>query len=95
MSNDPKRYCAIVFIGGGSSWVYGPKVEGLAVKAGKQAKADWKSLFQMKKKQEFNVVLIDTLGFDGWIAHSGKILGTTRDSEPVELQPLKVETVTV
>jgi hypothetical protein len=95
MTTDPKRYCAIVFIAGGSSWLYGPKMEGLAVKAAKLAKCDWGGLFKFEKKQKFNVVLVDTLGFDGWVAHSGQIFGTKRGAEPVELKPVKVETVTV
>lgn len=96
MTQDPKRYCGIVFIGGGSSWLYGPKVEGLAVKAAKLAKEDWGGIFKFDKRQKLNVVIVDTLGYDGWFANAGEgIFGTKKGNEPVKLEPLKVETVIV
>lgn len=68
MSNQDKDFCAIVFIGGGSSWAWAPSKEEAATKAAKQCKRDWKTLYQFKRKHEFKVCVYDMKDHDGWYA---------------------------
>jgi len=65
---DPKHYCGIVFIGGGSSWCYAPTIDGAAQKAARQCRADWSSLFKFEKKQPFTVNVYDMTEHSGWHA---------------------------
>lgn len=66
---DPKRYCAIVFIGHGTSWCWGPNPQDAAKRAARFAKDDWKTLYKFAPKQEFTVLVYDMAEHDGWFAN--------------------------
>jgi len=91
---DDKRYCAIVFIGGGSSWAWGagPPDE-VAKRAAKLAKSDWSALFKFEKKQPFRVVVFDMKDHSGWYADApGQV--KSRDTNE-RLTPVATVNVTV
>lgn len=67
-----KDYCGIIFIGGGSSWAWGPTPEAAAKTAARICKSDWKVHFKFEKRQEFTVNVYDMREHSGWYAdHSG------------------------
>lgn len=70
---DPKRYCAIVFIGCGSSWLWGGDPDEVVRGAARIAKSDWSTLYKFKRRHEFTVCLVDMAGREGWYATDGAI----------------------
>ena len=85
-------FCGIVFIGGGSSWVYASSPEDAATKAAKQCKRDWKSLFEFERQHEFKVCIYDMKEHNGWYAdHRGVFDKETNKEIPL----MRVDSVTV
>lgn len=74
---DPKRYCAIVFIGGGSSWHYAADIAHAATQAARQCKRDWGGVFKFDKKQKFNVVVFDMAEHSGWFSNGDGVRSMT------------------
>lgn len=92
MKADQKRYCGIVFIGGGSSWAWAPTPEEAAEGAARIAKSDWKQLFKFKRKQPFKVCIYDMLNREGWYATDAGVF----DQQTKErLTMLRCDTITV
>ena len=89
---DPKRYCGIVFIGGGSSWFYAATIDEAAKKAAIQCKQDWKSLFKFEKKQELNVVVVEMTDHSGWYSNGDGVRSS--DTKQI-IKPTKVVKVVV
>ena len=86
-----KRFCGIVFIGGGSSWAYAESPDKAAAAAAKTCKKDWKTLFEFEFKQELKVCVYDMKQHEGWYAdHSGVFDQDTHEKIPM----LEVMTVT-
>lgn len=89
---DPKRFCAIVFIGLGSSWMWGADPGTAAKKAAKFAKEDWGRLYKFERKQEFAVHVYDMADHDGWHA-AGGVVRDSKTNEPIEIHSVHHVTV--
>ena len=92
MTDNTKDYCGICFIGGGSSWAYAATPQEAAIKAAKQCKRDWKTLYKFNRKHELEVCIYDMKKHDGWYAdHRGVFDSESKQEIPL----LEVLTVTV
>ena len=88
-----KTLLAIVFVGGGSSWLTSDKTakEEMAATVIKQAVKDWKHLFKFKKNTLQPVHFYDISGFEGWSAdYAGKVTDLKSKKEAPFLETLKV-----
>jgi hypothetical protein len=89
MSND---FCAIVFIGGGSSWAWSSDKNEAAAKAVKRCRIDWKQLYQFKKGANVPVTILDMKERNGWYAgHRGIFDDTTHE----QIKPMEIINITV
>lgn len=78
------NFCAIVFIGTGSSWAWGSDKIKTAKRAAKVCKSDWKGIYQFKPKHEFKVCVYDMANHEGWYAsHDGVFDQDTNEKIPL------------
>ena len=85
--SDSKRYLAIIFVGGGSSWAYGPTPDQAATDAARILRRDWGHLFDWNEPVPVN--LFDTEGFEGFAADHRGVFGTNTVGDDVESKLLE------
>jgi len=90
---DNRRFCGIVFIGGGSSWMWGATQDEVSTGAAKLAKSDWSALFKFEKKQPFRVFVFDMEKHSGWYADAPGVVKSLDTNE--RLTPVAIVNVTV
>lgn len=87
-----KDLCAIVFIGGGSSWAWGGDKTEAANRAVRICRSDWKHLYKFKKGATVAVTILDMKNRNGWYAdHRGIFDDTTHK----QIQPMEIIKITL
>lgn len=79
-----RSFCAIIFVGAGSTWCYDEDPVKAAKTAAKLCKKDWGRYFVFDGKQKVDAVVIDMTERNGWYASMGEI----RDSDTHERIPV-------
>lgn len=82
-----KRYCGIVFIGGGSSWAWADTPEKAAAAAAKQCKKDWGRYYAFQDKIKVNV--FDMKDHEGWEADERGVVDV-QTGEPIPRHSLEL-----
>ena len=84
MNKKQATILAIVYVGGGSSWLEGTDETDTAFECAKMCKMDWGHLFKFKRKQKFGVNIYDIskLGTKGWYADIHGVW-TNKTKEPI------------
>ena len=85
MKNQETNILAIIYMGGGSTWLEGTDETDTAIECAKMCKMDWKHLFKFKKKQRFavNIFDISKLDTEGWYADAhGVWVSKTKEQIP-------------
>lgn len=78
---DDKKYCAIIFIGGGSTWHYGATPEQAAKQAAKLCQRDWGNYYEFNKGSVIKANIIDMTNRSGWVADYQGIFDTATNEK--------------